>query len=198
MKQEGILSRWSRRKLQDPEINEREDQALDAQVREELEKIAAPTIEPPPELTDADMPALETLDEDSDYSGFMSSGVSDELRKMALRKLFSAPGFNVRDGLDEYDDDYTKFEKLGDVVTCDMKHQMEMEAMKKLQQEEDSKAVAATDESMASTVPSAAADDAEAIEHSEQQNAVSAASEQLEPIPEERTEDNDTSKFTGA
>ena len=37
MKQEGILSRWSRRKLQDPEINEREDQALDAQVREELE-----------------------------------------------------------------------------------------------------------------------------------------------------------------
>ena len=143
------------------------------------------------------MPALETLDEDSDYSGFMSSGVSDELRKMALRKLFSAPGFNVRDGLDEYDDDYTKFEKLGDVVTCDMKHQMEMEAMKKLQQEEDSKALPATGDKMTSEALSAPADETEMVEDSEP-NAVSANSEQLETIPEERTEDNDTSKFSGA
>ncbi len=60
----------------------------------------------------------------------MSSGVSDELRNLALRKLFRAPVFNIRDGLDEYDDDFTQFEKLGDIVTSDMKHRIEMEQQK--------------------------------------------------------------------
>jgi hypothetical protein len=52
------------------------------------------------------------------------------LRNLALRKLFKAPVFNIRDGLDEYDEDYTYFEKLGDIVTCDMKHQIELEEQK--------------------------------------------------------------------
>ncbi len=60
----------------------------------------------------------------------MSPGVSDELRNLALRKLFRASVFNVRDGLDEYDDDFTTFEKLGDIVTSDMKHRVEMEEQK--------------------------------------------------------------------
>jgi hypothetical protein len=81
-------------------------------------------------LTDADMPPIESLDEDSDYSAFMSEGVSDELRNLALRKLFKAPVFNIRDGLDEYDEDYTYFEKLGDIVTCDMKHHIEMKELR--------------------------------------------------------------------
>jgi predicted phage gp36 major capsid-like protein len=38
--------------------------------------------------------------------------------------------FNIRDGLDEYDEDYTYFEKLGDIVTCDMKHHIEMKEQK--------------------------------------------------------------------
>ncbi|WP_025770872.1 DUF3306 domain-containing protein [Thioalkalivibrio sp. HK1] len=79
-------------------------------------------------LTDADMPPIETLDEHSDYSGFLSPGVSEELRRRALRKLFLSAAFNVRDGLDDYDDDFTSFEALGDMVTADMKHQMEVEA----------------------------------------------------------------------
>ena len=88
-----------------------------------------------PVLTDADMPAIESLTEDSNFSQFMSSGVSDELRNLALRKMFKAPFFNIRDGLDEYDGDYTSFEKLGDIVTSDMRHQMEIEAQKKLEAE---------------------------------------------------------------
>ena len=83
-----------------------------------------------PVLTDADMPDIETLTEDSDFSGFMSEGVSDELRNLALRKLFRSSVFNIRDGLDEYDEDYTYFEKLGDIVTSDMKHQVEMQEQK--------------------------------------------------------------------
>ncbi|MBF2761421.1 MAG: DUF3306 domain-containing protein [Ectothiorhodospiraceae bacterium AqS1] len=79
-------------------------------------------------LTDADMPPIESLNEHSDYSGFLSPGVSEELRRRALRKLFLSAAFNVRDGLDDYDDDFTSFEALGDMVTADMKHQMEAEA----------------------------------------------------------------------
>jgi hypothetical protein len=126
---ESVLSRWSRRKLeaeQEPLIVE---QALPVEPSASPLEPAAEEIEAPP-LTDADMPDVESLTEESDFSGFMSSGVSDELRNLALRKLFRAPVFNIRDGLDEYDEDYTYFEKLGDIVTCDMKHQIEMQEQK--------------------------------------------------------------------
>ena len=79
-------------------------------------------------LTDEDMPPLDSLDEGSDYSGFLSPGVSEGLRRRALRKLFTSAVFNVPDGLDDYDDDFTSFQALGDIVTSDMKHQAEMEA----------------------------------------------------------------------
>ncbi|MCP4232263.1 MAG: DUF3306 domain-containing protein, partial [Aestuariibacter sp.] len=90
----GVLSRWSQRKLQN---------------QQDLDK--EPTVAPAePVLTDADMPAIETLGENSDFSKFMSSGVSDKLRNMALQKMFQTAEFNIRDGLDEYDEDYTSFE----------------------------------------------------------------------------------------
>ena len=143
--QENFLSRWSRRKqiakdealLAEPEEPLKEvsleadldaDQALEVQAVDQ-------ELEPEPALTDEDMPPIESLNEESDFSMFMSRGVSDELRNLALKKLFKAAVFNVRDGLDEYDEDYTSFEKLGDIVTCDMKHAIEMEAKKKLEKE---------------------------------------------------------------
>ena len=67
---------------------------------------------PPPLLGDADMPPLDSLGPESDYSGFLSPGVSEELRRLALRKLFHSPLFNVTDGLDDYDDDFTSFAVL--------------------------------------------------------------------------------------
>lgn len=78
------------------------------------------------ELTDADMPPLETLGAFSDYSGFLSRGVSTALRRQALTKLFHSPHLNVTDGLDDFAEDYTRFESLGDLITVDMRHQMEV------------------------------------------------------------------------
>jgi len=83
-----------------------------------------------PELSDADMPPIESLDAESDYSGFLSPGVSDTLRQAALRKLFHGTAFNVIDELDDYAEDFTTFEALGDIVTADMKHQIQIEAEK--------------------------------------------------------------------
>lgn len=120
---ESIISRWSRRKL--------EAEQAPAVIEPAIEQAPAANenaVEKP--LTDADMPDIESLTEASDFSLFMSSGVSDELRNLALRKLFRAPVFNIRDGLDEYDEDYTSFEKLGDIITCDMKHQIEVQQQK--------------------------------------------------------------------
>jgi hypothetical protein len=107
--EESFIGRWSRRKQA-----AQEDQT---------------------ELQQNDMPTpLETLNEDSDYTGFLSPKVTEALRKQALRKLFGSPVFNIRDGLNEYDDDYTQFEKLGDIITVDMRHQMEMESRRRLEQ----------------------------------------------------------------
>lgn len=74
-----------------------------------------------PLLTDEDMPAVPSLTAQSDLSVFFNRGVSAALRKKALRHVFSLPVYNERDGLNDYDDDFTKFEPLGDTVTSDMK-----------------------------------------------------------------------------
>uniref|UniRef100_UPI0035693B62 DUF3306 domain-containing protein n=1 Tax=Neptunomonas sp. TaxID=1971898 RepID=UPI0035693B62 len=74
-----------------------------------------------PLLTDEDMPPIESLGEKSDFSQFLSSGVSDELRNLALRKLFNMPQFNVRDGLNDYDDDLSKIPVLAQEVAAKMR-----------------------------------------------------------------------------
>ena len=176
VKQEGRLSRWSRRKQQTREQAKKEDLALELEqpdslenelVVNESEEISVEAQQPV--LSDADMEPLESLSEDSDFSKFMSPGVSDELRNLALRKMFKAPIFNIRDGLDEYDEDYTTFEKLGDIVTADMRHQMELEAERKAEIEA-AEATADTDEQDrdhdAANVPSKTTGD-ESLEQSE-------------------------------
>lgn len=58
------------------------------------------------------LPALDTLDFDSDYRAFFGPGVEETVRRAALKKLFSAPHFNVMDGLDVYIEDYSRSEPL--------------------------------------------------------------------------------------
>lgn len=119
------VSRWTRRKLA---VQEEQRQLMQAAEEERLRKEQEASLP-----TDADMPPVESLTEDSDYSGFMSPKVSESLRRIALRKLFHGSAFNVCDGMDDYDEDFTTFEKLGDIITADMKHQAEMEARKKME-----------------------------------------------------------------
>ena len=46
------------------------------------------------------------LTADSDFSAFVSPGVAQDVRRLALKKLFADPHFNVPDLLDMYMDDY--------------------------------------------------------------------------------------------
>ena len=182
-RQGGLLSRWSRRKLDAEEASKRQEMPLLQDPGETASELAVADVSDEPGveavLTDADMPPVESLNENSDFSGFMSSGVSDKLRNLALRKMFQAPSFNIRDGLDEYDEDYTTFEKLGDIVTCDMKHQIEMQELKK---KEEAEKQAALDQ---------AEEEAGTVSEPNEESEVSTLEEIPEPDDEEQMEKND-------
>lgn len=104
----GFLGRWSARKRQQEIAPERVDTPPAALP----ETPADPESAPPVALTDADMPALESLHAGSDVSMFFAQGVSQALRQQALRRPFHQPEFNVRCPLDEYAEDYSQPEKL--------------------------------------------------------------------------------------
>lgn len=59
-------------------------------------------------LTEADLPSIDGLTAQSDYTVFLQKNVPETLRKAALRKLWgSDPVLANLDGLNDYDDDYT-------------------------------------------------------------------------------------------
>src|SRR5690606_18899013 len=91
------------------------------------EDAAAPSSGDAP-AEEAVLPPIESLDADSDYRAFMTDRVSDELRVAALRKLFRLPQFNVTDGLNDYDEDFTSFKTLGNTRTHDMLREFAREA----------------------------------------------------------------------
>ena len=130
---EGFLSRWSQRKAlardgvelpDEPELPDLPPatEAADADNAPATVDSEAGDAEPPTEL-----PPLESLDENSDYSAFLNKDVSPDLRQKALRKLFQSPKFNVRDGLDDYDWDFSNPEPLGDIVTAEMRYRIKAE-----------------------------------------------------------------------
>jgi hypothetical protein len=75
-----------------------------------------------------ELPPLESLGTHSDFRPFLSPEVSPDLRRQALRRLFHLPEFNVRDGLTDYWEDYTRFEPLGDLLPHEMRAALEREA----------------------------------------------------------------------
>lgn len=72
---------------------------------------------PEPGSLDHTLPDPDTLPPGSDIKAYLVSGVSAGLRKRALRRLFAASHYGVRDGLDDYDEDFReKLKPLADDV----------------------------------------------------------------------------------
>ena len=113
---ETFLGRWSRRKRVEPALREVEDaevaataakaRAAEALVETKADAAAAAgpdqAKEPP-----ADLPAIESLTPESDFTRFMQPDVPRASRNAAMKKLFTDPHFNVMDGLDTYIADYS-------------------------------------------------------------------------------------------
>ncbi len=108
---EGFLSRWSRLKrvkCEPSSVVQAEEPA--GEEASPVATVAAPDTGLPAEVDDstADLPAIDSLDKDSDYTAFLRAGVAPELRKRALGKLWrSDPVFANLDGLLEYGEDFS-------------------------------------------------------------------------------------------
>jgi hypothetical protein len=100
---EPLLSRWSRLKK---------------------EAAAAPAppaeIDPKAEAAPVELPPVESLTPESDFSLFMRPQVQPALRQAALKKLFTDPHFNLMDGLDIYIDDYTRPDPIAASIVAEL------------------------------------------------------------------------------
>lgn len=108
----GFVSRWSRLK-RESNVSEAEAKAVAARA----ENAPGTRDEAPPPL-----PPVDQLTPDSDFSPFMHPKADPALRRVALKKLFSDPHFNVMDGLDTYIDDYNTFEPIGEELLAQLSH----------------------------------------------------------------------------
>ena len=104
---EHFLRRWSR-------LRQADRRPKEPPVAEPTGELASPeSTKASPEAggaegTPAELPDIDSLDKDSDFTVFLKDGVPERLRGLALRKLWrSNPAFAVIDGLDDYDDDFT-------------------------------------------------------------------------------------------
>lgn len=197
---DAFLSRWARRKRVarsggDPDADEARASEHELAAHSEPAAGEAPgedAAEERPQLTDADMPPVESIDENTDMTGFFSPGVSQALRKAALRKFFHSQAFNIVDGLDDYDDDFRSFEALGEVITSDMRGRMEREAERARESLDGEQDAARTADAESASEPSAqpqSAADAEAVEPPSAPHAQHAPAEADEPAEQEITRD---------
>lgn len=71
---------------------------------------------------------LPTLDDvaaltgSSDFSRFVGQGVDEVVKRLALKKLFSDPHFNIMDGLDTYIEDYNTFVPMTADMVAELNH----------------------------------------------------------------------------
>ncbi len=110
---EKFLSRWSRLK-RDTRVAEPDGAGQTAQA--DLPGATAPLQrqkkEASAESAPPQLPPVDELTLDSDFRGFFHPKVDEDVKRAALKKLFSDPHFNVMDGLDTYIDDYSKPDPL--------------------------------------------------------------------------------------
>lgn len=116
-----FLNRWSRLKQEgEPDASRKEASGTTppaplqgAAPPEDTTETEAPDDADP----ERDLPSLDSLTKESDYTGFLNPKVSDTTRNAALRKLWTSdPVFAVRDGLNDHDEDYTAPAIVGSAV----------------------------------------------------------------------------------
>jgi len=146
----SFISRWSKRKLDEkahevlntdtlPVTEEPTPVLVDEQTHPVTD--AADVEQSEPSLQEPDAQATSTLEQPEEMSiaNLLTSDVEQSIKKAALRKLFLSEEFNVRDGLDDYDEDYSNLKTLSQSVAETLR-----EWVKDKPEESESNAVAAT------------------------------------------------------
>ncbi|PTO54097.1 DUF3306 domain-containing protein [Vibrio splendidus] len=135
----NFFSRWSQRKLDESTDEPLEvEQTLEApaltssdsssseispaDLSSEMEAAAPQSLESDALETNEEVHASDVQDpapeatEDLSVAQLLVSEASESVKKAALRKLFLSKEFNIRDGLDDYDDDYSNLKSLSEGV----------------------------------------------------------------------------------
>ncbi|HAV1373324.1 TPA: DUF3306 domain-containing protein [Vibrio parahaemolyticus] len=117
----SFLSRWSKRKLEE---SSQQDEEITPIAETEQSEDCVTALSNADESSDAlnvnevsqspDITAnVETeKPEEMSVAQLLVSEASESVKKAALRKMFLSEEFNVRDGLDDYDDDYSNLKSL--------------------------------------------------------------------------------------
>jgi len=98
-KKEAFLSRWSRRK------------------KTESGNAVVPAKDDTPAPV---LPPVDSLTPQSDFAPFMNPKVEDALRRVALKKLFSDPHFNLPDPYEAYSGDWTGGEPIPEAMLASL------------------------------------------------------------------------------
>ena len=101
----NFISRWSRRKIT-PEDNKQEERQ-GAVIPDSVENDDG-------KARDSELPL------------WQQDNVDADIKQQALSALFKQPEFNDVDNLNEYDEDFTSFSGLGDIVTQEMKRMLRL------------------------------------------------------------------------
>lgn len=104
---ESFASRWSR-------------------LKREAAAAPVPSIGTAPAPAPVELPPLDSLGFESDFTGFLHARVDEKLKQAALKKLFHSPHFNVMDGLDVYIDDYNSFEPIPEEMLRRLNHAQDL------------------------------------------------------------------------
>ena len=133
----NFFSRWSQRKLDEstdealeveqtleaPELTSSDSSEISsADLSSEMEAAAPQSLDSDALETNEEVHASDVQDpapeatEDLSVAQLLVSEASESVKKAALRKLFLSEEFNVRDGLDDYDDDYSNLKSLSEGV----------------------------------------------------------------------------------
>lgn len=113
MDAESFFARWSKRNAEAAA----EKRAAEEAAATAAAELRSPVPKPPPTLDD-----VARLTHDSDFTSFVASGVDEDIRRSAMKKLFSDPRFNVMDGLDVYIEDYNKFTPIPAAILAALNH----------------------------------------------------------------------------
>lgn len=111
---EGRLARWSRLKRTHharearPSVAPEQPASGGSASPSRQSSIRVMEDAPSPATTPSELPPIAELNKDSDFTPFLRAGVPEGVHREALRALWrSDPVFAFRDGLTDYDEDYT-------------------------------------------------------------------------------------------
>jgi len=114
----GLLSRWSRRKLQKQAPTE-DSQQEESQSEFSSDETTALT-------TEINTESELNQDEKVELPIWQQEEAAPEHKQQALAALFRQPEFKEVDHMNEYDEDFTGFDSLGGIVTQEMKRMLKL------------------------------------------------------------------------